>query len=80
MDLKVTIRSLSVVLGIASLTAGSVMVYAYLVQAVYDPTGSPDRSLLFWMIPVLGIGTICIGTGAVLVDFGLDRRTRKKGG
>lgn len=56
------------------------MVYAYLVQAVYDPTGSPDRSLLFWMIPVLGIGTICIGTGAVLVDFGLDRRTRKKGG
>lgn len=40
----------------------------YIWDIAIQQAGEPDRSMLFWGLPIVFIGLVALGLGAVLVD------------
>jgi hypothetical protein len=55
--------------GIAFL--GIIFVAMYIMEGIIKRIGEPDQSLLFWYLPILFIGIICIIIGISLFVWGL---------
>jgi len=45
----------------------------YLLEAVVATAGEPDRSVIFWYLPVLFAGLIGIGAGFGMFVWGIRR-------
>ena len=58
------------VVGAILVLAGLFLVGAYVFSAVIDRLGEPDQSLLFWALPVLFMGIMAAGAGALFVILG----------
>jgi len=53
---------------------GIIFVVMYIVEGIVKRIGEPDQSLLFWYLPILFIGVICIITGLSLFVWGFKLR------
>lgn len=58
--------------GIAFL--GIIFVVMYIMEGIIKRIGEPDQSLLFWYLPVLFIGVICVILGLSLFMWGFKFR------
>jgi hypothetical protein len=57
---------------------GLALIGSYLIEGVVKRLGEADQSLLFWYLPLLMIGLICLLIGGVATYWGI-RQVRKPG-
>ena len=60
--------------GCISAAAGLFFVVLYILEAVIRHSGEPDQSLIFWYLPILFIGLICLGIGTFLLVYSRKKR------
>lgn len=68
----------SLITGVVFCCLGSFFISAYVVEAVWATAGQPDRSPLFWYLPILFIGFFICAVGAGICAWGIGR-LRKTG-
>ena len=61
--------------GLVFLVAGILLLVEYAVQAVFEPWGRTDQSLLYWLIILPMLGLPLIAAGAVLLYKSIRRRS-----
>jgi len=64
---------LVIVFGAAFVVTGIAFAAMYLLEAVVATAGEPDRSVIFWYLPVLFAGLIGIGAGFGMFVWGIRR-------
>ena len=64
---------LALIAGVAFCALGVFFMGAYVVEAVWATAGLPDRSPLFWYLPVVFIGFFLFAVGLIAVIWAIPR-------
>lgn len=65
--------------GAAATVAGIGLIGAYVVEAVIKRLGEPDQSLLFWYLPLVLFGLMCMMAGIAAASWGIARLRKERG-
>ena len=52
---------------------GAAFVFMYFWEAIIARIGDPDKSLIFWYLPILFIGAIAVALGITMLVEGINR-------
>lgn len=78
--MKKWLALLSVLAGGILAAVGVIFIGMYIWEAVIARIGEADQSPLFWYMPILLFGVICLAGGVVLLMAGLRRLRSARGG
>jgi hypothetical protein len=73
LDNKTIVSYAAICFGVVLILIGATFAAMYVLEAVIGTAGEPDRSLIFWYLPVLFIGFALAGSGLGLCRWGLKR-------
>ena len=68
----------ALVVGVLTGILGVVLIISYVSEAAVARAGEADQSLLFWYLPFLLLGIICLVSGLSITIWGVYRLKRIK--